>query len=62
MRDKRVKIELSFDEVNIILKALGTLPFNQVFELIGSIHEQANQQVYDSQDAINNDLRLKNNK
>lgn len=36
-----IQLELTFEEVNIILKALGNLPFNQVYELIGKIHEQA---------------------
>lgn len=40
-----IELVLDFEEVNLILKALGNLPFNQVYELIGKIHEQANQQV-----------------
>jgi len=43
--EKEVKISLTFEEVNIVLKALGNLPFNQVYEIIGKIHEQANQQI-----------------
>lgn len=45
MNDKRIQLEMSFEEVNVILKALGQMPFNQVYELIGSIHEQANIQM-----------------
>ncbi|WMX15933.1 MULTISPECIES: hypothetical protein [unclassified Aureispira] len=44
MDNKNIKLELNFDEVNIILKALGNLPFNEVYDLIGKIHEQANAQ------------------
>lgn len=42
--NKNIKLELNFEEVNIILKALGNLPFNEVYDLIGKIHEQANTQ------------------
>lgn len=42
--NKTIKLELNFEEVNIILKALGNLPFNEVYDLIGKIHEQANTQ------------------
>lgn len=41
---------MSFEEVNLVLKALGQLPFNQVYELIGTIHQQANEQVHNSND------------
>lgn len=44
MDHKNIHLDLSFEEVNIVLKALGHLPFNEVFELIGKIHEQANAQ------------------
>ncbi len=39
-----VNLKLTVEQVNTILKALGNLPFNQVFELIGTIHDQANSQ------------------
>lgn len=39
-----IQLNLKVEEVNIILQALGSLPFNQVFELIGEIHDQANAQ------------------
>lgn len=42
--NKTIQLELNFEEVNIILKALGNLPFNEVYDLIGKIHEQANTQ------------------
>lgn len=44
MENKQIRLDLSFEEVNTILKALGNLPFNEVYDLIGKIHEQANQQ------------------
>jgi hypothetical protein len=40
-----IKLELSIDEINLIIKALGGLPFNQVYELIAKLHEQANPQI-----------------
>ena len=45
MNDKNIQLDLNFEKVNLILKALGKMPFNEVYELIGEIHEQANQQV-----------------
>ncbi len=61
MNDEKISLELSVDDVNIILKALGTMPFNQVYELIGSIHQQANKQLFGN-DSIQNskDLQIRN--
>jgi hypothetical protein len=48
MKEKKstqnIELNLSFDEINIVLKALGSLPFNEVYDLIGKIHDQANTQ------------------
>jgi hypothetical protein len=61
MNDEKISLELSVDEVNIILKALGTMPFNQVYELIGSIHQQANQQLFETNSSQNSkDLQIRN--
>ncbi|MCH2021812.1 MAG: hypothetical protein MK207_04970 [Saprospiraceae bacterium] len=43
-KTKNIKLNLNFDEVNVILKALGQQPFNEVYDLIGKIHDQANEQ------------------
>ena len=40
----KIQLELTVEEVNTVLQALGNLPFNQVFELIGKVHDQANAQ------------------
>jgi hypothetical protein len=42
--EKKVVLNFSYEEINTLLKALGNLPFNEVYELIGRIHEQANAQ------------------
>lgn len=42
---EKIKLELTIDEANLILEALGALPFKKVFELIGSIQQQASQQL-----------------
>jgi hypothetical protein len=39
--DKQIPLSLSLGEVNLILEALGGLPYVRVFELIGRLHEQA---------------------
>jgi hypothetical protein len=40
-----IKLELEVEETNLILEALGNLPFVQVFQLIGRIQAQAQAQV-----------------
>lgn len=40
-----LKFTVSLEEANKIFKALGKEPFNEVYELIGSLNEQANQQL-----------------
>lgn len=42
---KKIKLELTLDQVNLILQALGDLPFKEVYELIGAINAQANVQL-----------------
>jgi hypothetical protein len=61
MNNEKIGLELSVEEVNLILKALGNMPFNQVYELIGIIHQQANSQLFgiDSKE-VTNELQLKN--
>ena len=40
-KNNDITLDLNIEEVNLILKALSNLPFNEVYELIGKIHEQA---------------------
>ena len=40
-----MKIELTINEVNMILQALGNAPYAQVFELVEKIRTQAQAQV-----------------
>lgn len=42
---KEVNLKLNVNEVNMVIKALGQLPYNQVYEIIGRIHTQASEQV-----------------
>ena len=41
---KTIKFEISIEEANLILEALGQLPFVRVFSLIGKLQEQARAQ------------------
>lgn len=45
---KEIHLRLTVDEVNVIFEALGEQPFSKVFELIGKINDQANDQLDDS--------------
>jgi hypothetical protein len=47
---KNLQLELTIEETNLILEALGALPFAQVYTLIGRIQERARKQLTD-QDA-----------
>jgi hypothetical protein len=42
---KEFKLLLNVNEVNVILKALGTMPYNQVTEIVAKIHAQAQEQL-----------------
>jgi hypothetical protein len=42
---KNITFTVSVDEANKIFKALGNLPFTEVYELIGKLNEQANIQL-----------------
>ena len=43
MRD--LNLTLSIDEINLILEAVGNLPFHRVFGLVAKIQQQASQQL-----------------
>lgn len=45
MANNIIKLELTQDEVNQILFALSDRPFKEVFELIGKIQKQGNEQI-----------------
>lgn len=40
-----MKLDLTINEVNLILQALGNAPYAQVFELVQKIREQAQGQI-----------------
>ena len=44
-----VKLELEVNEVNVVLGALGQLPFAQVADLVVKVREQAIPQVQEQQ-------------
>jgi hypothetical protein len=43
--DSKIHFEVSIEEANKIFKALGNLPFVEVYELIGKLNDQANNQL-----------------
>ena len=40
-----MKLDLTINEINLILQALGNAPYAQVFELVQKIREQAQGQI-----------------
>lgn len=47
MSDQTIKLELSIEEVNLILAALGDQPFKAVFALVARLQSQARSQLGD---------------
>lgn len=46
---KTITLNITVDEANIILDALGQQPFVKVYSLIGKIQQQASEQVNDAE-------------
>lgn len=42
---KEISLDVTIDEANLILEALGQLPFVKVYTLIGKLQEQARRQL-----------------
>ncbi|EAY25089.1 hypothetical protein [Microscilla marina] len=40
-----IHFQITLDEANVIFKALGQMPFADVYALIGKLNEQANRQL-----------------
>lgn len=47
---QNITFNITLEEANLIFKALGKQPFAEVFELIGKLNEQANQQLMNTQE------------
>lgn len=43
-----MKLELTINEINLIMSALGNVPYAQVYELIEKIRSQAQAQLADN--------------
>jgi len=43
--DREVTLRLSLDEVNLVLEAIGQLPFVRVYALVAKLQQQARQQI-----------------
>lgn len=41
----QLHFQMSLEEANLVFKALGELPFKDVYELMGKLNEQANAQL-----------------
>ena len=54
---KTINVQLTVEEVNTILNALGTLPFGQVYELIQNIQNQATPQLQEMQKEQQNGIK-----
>jgi hypothetical protein len=45
---KTIQLELTIEDTNLVLEALGQMPFARVYALIGRIQERARQQIEQS--------------
>lgn len=43
-----IKLELTVDEVNVVLNALASRPYGEVADLIGKIHTEGEKQLKDN--------------
>ena len=41
----KVTLNLSIDEANLVLEALGEMPYRRVYELVAGIQQQASEQL-----------------
>ena len=48
--EQNIELNLSFQEVNLILRTLAKQPFDEVYELMGSIKQQGDKQVIEQQE------------
>ena len=42
---QKITLNLTIDEINVIIKALSERPFREVYELVGKVHAQSNSQI-----------------
>ena len=49
---KEITFTVTIDEANIIFKGLGRMPFQEVYQLIGKLNEQANRQLQGTGTAV----------
>lgn len=47
---KVVRLELTLQETNQILEALGQMPFARVYQLVNKIQQQASEQIEERQE------------
>ena len=47
-----IQLQLTLEEVNLILEALGNLPFARVYALVGKLQNQASDQLPKSNPAV----------
>lgn len=47
-----IRLELTVPETNLVLEALGGLPYARVYELINKLHQQAEEAVKEAGQAV----------
>ena len=54
---KEINLRLTIEEINIVLKALGRMPFQEVYGLVHKIHVQSTEQWEESPEEISDEFR-----
>lgn len=51
--DIKINLQVTMEEAKLIFQALGKMPFEEVYELIGDLNQQVNKQNQDSSNSQN---------
>ncbi|MEL6538019.1 MAG: hypothetical protein AAFQ98_21555 [Bacteroidota bacterium] len=49
---QELTLKLTVDQTNVVLEALGNMPFQKVYQIIQTIQEQASHQLQGEEDAV----------
>jgi hypothetical protein len=56
---QEIQLKVSLEEANVLLEALGELPFKKVFGLVGKIQQQASAQINPATPQVNGKEEVK---
>ncbi|EAY31813.1 hypothetical protein [Microscilla marina] len=57
--NQEIQLNVSIEEANVLLEALGEMPFKKVFGLVGKIQQQASSQINPQTPQVNGKEEVK---